>query len=88
MQFQTTIHIGYAIAGLYIDILVEKNNKYPGIDLIGYPGNFVAAFDIERYRILYRIGIQIIPVSYLSWIHHKEETKKFIKEKLMFLVDK
>lgn len=74
--FKLTIHVGYTIAGLSIDLLVENNHNYLGIDLIGYPGSFTAAFDIERYRILHRVGIQIVPVSFLSWVYHKEEVKK------------
>ena len=76
--FNATIHIGYAITGLSIDLLLEKNNKNLGIDLIGYPGSFVHAFDIERYRILHRVGIQIIPISYLSWKYRNDEVKRFL----------
>lgn len=85
-SFQLKVHLGYTIAGLSIDLLLERNNKYLGIDLIGYPGSFIHAFDIERYRILHRVGIQIIPVSYLSWKYRKEEVLRFltrvIKDKL------
>ena len=71
---------------LSIDLLLEKDKKYLGIDLIGYPGSFIHAFDIERYRILHRVGIQIIPVSYLSWKYRRDEVLRFlikvIKDKL------
>lgn len=84
--FNATIHVGYVIAGLSIDLLLEKNKKYLGIDLIGYPGSFIHAFDIERYRILHRVGIQIIPISYLSWKYRRDEVLRFlikiIKDKL------
>lgn len=76
--FNTVIHVGYVIAGLSIDLLLEKDGKYLGVDLIGYPGSYVQAFDIERYRILHRVEIQIVPISYLSWKYNKENTKKFI----------
>ncbi|WP_408029751.1 hypothetical protein [Tenacibaculum xiamenense] len=87
-QFKATIHVEYTIAGLSIDLLLENNNICLGIDLIGYPGSFTAAFDIERYRILHRVGIQIVPVSYLSWTYHQEETKKFLKEMIKPLTEK
>ncbi|MDY8138272.1 hypothetical protein [Aquimarina sp. 2201CG5-10] len=64
-----------------IDILVEKDGKYLGIDLIGYPGDFQHSFSIERYRILYRVGIEVIPLSYVTW--YFDET---IKSKLMHWV--
>lgn len=76
--FNTSIHVGYIIAGLSIDLLLEKGNKYLGIDLIGYPGSFTQAFNIERYRILHRVGIQIIPVSYLSWKYRNDEVQRFL----------
>ncbi len=85
-QFKATIHVGYTIAGLSIDLLLENNNKCLGIDLIGYPGSFTAAFDIERYRILHRVGMQIVPVSYLSWTYYQEETKKFLKKMVFPLI--
>ncbi|SEC40539.1 AAA domain-containing protein [Tenacibaculum sp. MAR_2009_124] len=85
-QFKATTHVGYTIAGLSIDMLLENNNNYLGIDLIGYPGSFTAAFDIERYRILHRVGIQIIPISYLSWTYHQEETMKFLKKMMQPLI--
>ncbi|KAB1160445.1 AAA family ATPase [Tenacibaculum aiptasiae] len=84
--FNATIHVGYVIAGLSIDLLLEKDKKYLGIDLIGYPGSFIHAFDIERYRILHRVGIQIIPISYVSWKYRRDEVLRFlikiIKDKL------
>ncbi|CAL2103779.1 AAA domain-containing protein [Tenacibaculum sp. 190130A14a] len=76
--FNTTIHVGYVIAGLSIDLLLEKDHKYLGIDLIGYPGSYTTAFDIERYRILHRVGIQIVPISYLSWKYNKEDVVKLL----------
>lgn len=61
------IYKGYELSGLVLDMLVEKNGRYIGIDLIGYPGDFEASFSLERYRILYRMGIEVIPLSYPTW---------------------
>ena len=66
--------MGYTIAGLSIDILVEYEGRYIGIDLIGYPGDFQEAFSIERYKILNRVGITVFPLSYISWKYYKAET--------------
>jgi superfamily I DNA and/or RNA helicase len=59
--------LGFNIAGLFIDILVEVNQQYFGIDLIGYPGDFKEAFSLERYKIMHRVGIPIMPISFISW---------------------
>lgn len=76
-------HLGYTIAGLSIDILVEYEGRYIGIDLIGYPGDFQEAFSIERYKILNRVGIRVFPLSYISWQYNQAETiltlSKYIK---------
>jgi len=66
-DLKLNIYKGYVLSGLVIDMLIEKNNKYIGIDLIGYPGDFESSFSLERYRILYRMGIEVIPLSYPTW---------------------
>ena len=77
--------IGYTIAGLSIDILLKKGEKHLGIDLVGYPGSFTAAFDIERYKILNRVDLPVLPISYLSW-HYNKQHQKDIKAYLKRLV--
>ena len=61
-----------------MDILVEKNGKYKVIDLIGYPGPCQDAFSIERYKILHRIHIPIIPLSYISWMKGTHKIKNVL----------
>lgn len=78
--FGIRIHFGYTIAGLSIDLLLENHQKYLGIDLIGYPGSYTAAFDIERYRILQRVGIKVVPISFLSWTYHQKEVQQYLKK--------
>ncbi len=63
---------GYQIAGLKIDLVFQKNEKTFGIDLIGYPGEFADAFTLERYKILRRAKLPIIPIAYSSWVFQKE----------------
>lgn len=80
-QLEVNYYVGYQLSGLIIDILVEKNGKYLGIDLIGYPGDFEASFSIERYKVLYRVGIQVIPLSYVTW-YFDENIKERLKMKI------
>ena len=37
------------------------------IDLIGYPGASEDVFDLERYQVLARAGLEMIPLSYAVW---------------------
>jgi hypothetical protein len=57
----------YPVAGMKIDLVVEQSGKTLGIDLIGYPGEFAAVFDLERYRMLQRAGLVLFPLSYHAW---------------------
>ncbi|TPN82104.1 AAA domain-containing protein [Aquimarina algicola] len=74
-------YLGYQLSGFVIDVLVEKNGNYLGIDLIGFPGDFQRSFSIERYKVLYRIGIQVIPLSYMTW-HFDETLKEKLRKKI------
>jgi len=72
------IYKGYELSGLVIDMLIERDGKYIGIDLIGYPGDFESTFSIERYKILFRIGIEVIPLSYPTWFFDKSIRKSLV----------
>lgn len=61
------MHTAYTIAGLEIDLVVINNGKTFCIDLVGFPGKYEAAFPIERYKILNRIGIRVFPLPYSLW---------------------
>ncbi len=74
------IYTAYPVAGIEVDILVIQNEKAFCVDLIGFPGQFEAAFPIERYKMLNRVGIKIFPLSYSMWLHNREVTQKaFLK---------
>lgn len=61
------VHPGYPVAGLPIDLVVQRGPRALGIDLIGYPGETCAALDLERYRVLRRAGLTLFPLSYRAW---------------------
>ncbi|QKX07487.1 AAA family ATPase [Aquimarina sp. TRL1] len=73
--------IGYELSGLVIDVLIEKNNKYLGIDLIGFPGDFEKTFSMERCRVLHRVGIEVVPLSYVTW-YFDEQIKNELSIKI------
>ncbi|MEM9981199.1 MAG: DEAD/DEAH box helicase, partial [Bacteroidota bacterium] len=59
--------IGYFIAGLEVDLVIQKGDQYLGIDLVGYPDDHLAVFTIERYQILQRAGLSVLPIPYTRW---------------------
>lgn len=71
----TKIWVAFSVAGLKIDLLLKIDDRYVGINLIGYPGEFESAYNIERNRILQRAGIKIFPLPYSDWLFTPEETR-------------
>ncbi len=63
---------GYQVAGLNIDLIIQKNGQNFCIDLIGYPGQFQDSFSLERYKMLYRAGLHTFPLAYTHWMSERE----------------
>jgi len=57
----------YPLAGRKIDLMVERHGRTIGIDLIGCPGLFAAAIELDRYRTLQRAGLPLMPLPYRAW---------------------
>jgi hypothetical protein len=57
----------FPVAGTTVDLLVEKEGTEIGIDLVGHPGRFAPAIDLERYRMFRRAGLSILPLPFSSW---------------------
>jgi len=75
-----TIIKKYFIGALEVDILLTNHGKIYCIDLIGYPGDFAPMLSIETIRMLDRMGLNILFVSYSDWKLNRESTlRKLIK---------
>ena len=57
----------YAIAGLEVDLVIEREARCLGIDLVGRPGAFAGAFELERYRLFNRAGLRLLPLPWSAW---------------------
>ncbi len=57
----------FPVAGFHVDLVVENGGVMLGIDLIGYPGIYSDAFELERYRLFNRAGLSIFPLTYHGW---------------------
>jgi hypothetical protein len=57
----------YPVAGLTLDLVAYREGAACGVDLLGYPGHFEAALPFERYRMLARAALPVVPVSYVRW---------------------
>jgi hypothetical protein len=63
---------GYEILGTYMDILVRMNKKYVAIDLIGFPGPWNTYFELNTYKVIKRVGINVFTLSYALWLKDRE----------------
>ena len=54
-----------------MDLVVEREGRVFGIDLIGQSGSLGTALDLERYRMLRRAGLSVFPLSLASWISNE-----------------
>lgn len=79
--------ISFSTSGLLVDIAFKRYDKFYGINLIGYPGNFVDALTIDDYKILNRAGLPTFSLPYTYWSFDKdkcfEELMRFSEMKLV-----
>lgn len=75
--------MAYPIAGMILDLVVARNGRSCGIDLVGYPGASEQVFSLERYQMFHRAGLRIFPLPYTSWFMDREQCLKAIDETLV-----
>lgn len=68
----------YKLAGINIDILLKKEERFIGIDTIGFPGKFEQFFSLPRYRVMGRTGTKLLPVFYQDWLIDKQAVLRSI----------
>jgi len=75
-------YLAFPVAGMEMDIVVQKDGQRCGIDLVGYPGPFEESFSLERYRMFMRGGLAVVPVSYVRWCLDPAACVRAIKQVL------
>jgi very-short-patch-repair endonuclease len=73
------VHRTFLVAGTVVDLVVEREGKVFGIDLIGQSGSLGSALDLERYRMLRRAGLSVFPLSLASWISNESSCLEAIE---------
>ncbi len=76
-------HRAFLVAGTVVDIVVERDGKVFGIDLIGQSGALGAPLDLERYRMLRRAGLSVFPLSLASWSSDESSCLAAIERQLV-----
>ncbi|WP_435234849.1 DEAD/DEAH box helicase [Psychromonas sp. PT13] len=74
--------LGYAIAGIDIDVLCCYQGQYLALDLIGYPGPWADYFEFNTYKLFKRAGVDVLPISYGLWVTDKASCLREIMNKL------
>ncbi len=67
-----TVWPDYIVAGVDVDLVVERCGRTLGIDLIGHPGKFAGLIDLEYYRTFQRAGLSLFPLPYSAWQKNRE----------------
>jgi hypothetical protein len=70
------IYTSFTVCGVQIDLTVVHNGKHYCIDLIGYPGEFVAQFSARNIEILNRMNVPVYFIPYSSWVLNQKQTKQ------------
>lgn len=74
------VYRAFLAAGTIVDLVVEREGKVFGIDLIGQRGALGTALDLERYRMLRRAGLSVFPLSLASWISNESSCLEAIEQ--------
>lgn len=61
----------FAVAGSPVDLLVERDGRSLGIDLVGHPGALAPALELERSRSLRRGGLSVFPLPLSAWLEDR-----------------
>lgn len=72
----------YPLAGLLLDVFCQRGDKCLAIDLIGFPGEGEGFLELERYRVLARAGLEIVPLSYALWSQEPEMALQALLKRL------
>ena len=71
-----------SVAGVPIDLLLMRDGKSLGIDLIGHPGEMCEAIEEKRIRILARAGFVLLPLGLAEWRTRKVDVLREILKRL------
>lgn len=72
----------YPLAGLLLDVFCQRGDKCLAIDLIGFPGEGEGFLELERYRVLARAGLEVLPLSYGLWSQEPERALQALLQRL------
>ncbi|KAB0546843.1 AAA family ATPase [Pseudomonas argentinensis] len=72
----------YPLAGLLLDLFCQRGDKCLAIDLIGFPGDGEGFLELERYRVLARAGLEVVPLSYGLWAQEPDRALQALLQRL------
>lgn len=75
------------VAGVKIDLLISRDDRVLGVDLIGHPGTMRGAVELARLNVLTRAGFRLLPVGFAEWRARPEDVVAAIMNALERPVD-
>lgn len=72
----------FRVASEPMDLIIASPRQCLAVDLVGYPGHLAGAYSLERYRMVHRTGLSVLPLSYRDWCDDPENTLQRLSEML------
>lgn len=76
----TSVVEHHYLAGFTLDLVVLHQNNTIGIDLIGYPGPYQHSYQVEKYKLLSRMGITTVAIPFSSWVLQQSAVKEMLRK--------
>jgi hypothetical protein len=70
------------VAGVPVDLLLTREGRSLGIDLIGHPGELCEAIEEKRIRVLARAGFVLLPLGLAEWRTRKVDVLREVLKRL------
>ncbi|MFC5049008.1 AAA domain-containing protein [Rubritalea spongiae] len=67
------VSVGGRVAGVPIDIVIQRDDLVLAVDLIGYPGDMQVAVHTKKALMLSRAGLDLIPLGYYEWEMRRDD---------------
>lgn len=61
------------VAGMDVDLVLLRDERVLGVDLVGYPGGMTEAVAQRKAQLLGRAGMRVLPLGYVEWNQRKQE---------------
>lgn len=81
-QWDIKVWKHFPVAGRSVDVFCQFKDHTLAIDLIGFPGEHQNFLEVDTYKLFYRAGLRILPISYGLWRENQSLCLQKVKQLL------